>query len=541
MSGLFAPKLFRYFLTAGAASVVDVGGFALLCLTAHVPVAVSAVASFCVAAVVNYLLSSRLRVQRSAEPCGDSACSWWQPCGGLLVNVSVTLLGTSYLALAAGARQDHRRRDRISGQLLDQSSGGVPFISCRRASLGCEISLQDWMSALVCAVVGAVMFLVFGLLTLLRGHPEEDAYIMFRYADHVARGFGIVFNAAGPHAEGATDFLWMVMLSALDFIGIDVAVAAVILNALGAGLAAFLLAQVVSRSALPRGPRLIWLALGTVCVPFLSAAMAAYGCFSTMLYAAIALAAVDVSLRGAPRAVKWLPALALTLGLFRPDGVVIGAAVVLLGARRARSLGVFKPFLMVLAGAFVLGVQATSPGVTPTSGAAALAPLRQVEGGRHRQAGRTAGARADRGARHAGTGRQHPLAVHRRRAGSHTGGVAGFVPAVPGRPLVAGVAGPRERRVALCLAAGFADFCLPDPELLLEVPGAHPAGSRVFRDPGECQFVEAWPGQQWRRHGHGVAERAATAVCGRCIDQPSAGPGARVATLMSSPRAMAAH
>jgi len=34
-------KLFRYFLTAGAAAIVDVGGFAILCLT-PIPIAVSA-------------------------------------------------------------------------------------------------------------------------------------------------------------------------------------------------------------------------------------------------------------------------------------------------------------------------------------------------------------------------------------------------------------------------------------------------------------------------------------------------------------------
>jgi len=42
---------------------------------------------------------------------------------------------------------------------------------------------------------------------LTLGHPHEDAYILFRYAENLAAGHGIVFNVGGPRAEGATDFL----------------------------------------------------------------------------------------------------------------------------------------------------------------------------------------------------------------------------------------------------------------------------------------------------------------------------------------------
>ena len=206
----------------------------------------------------------------------------------------------------------------------------------------------------LCFAASAGTFFTFGFLTLRRGHPEEDAYIMFRYAEHVAHGRGIVFNPLGPRAEGATDFLWMVMLSALDALGIDVAVASVLLNALGAGIAAVILAMAVDAAKLPRGLRLPWLALTTACVPFLSSAMAAYGCFSSMLYAAIAVSAMHVCVRGRPGAVRLLPVLVLTLGLFRPDGVVLAAPVALLGAVRARALGLARPYLYGI-GAVALG------------------------------------------------------------------------------------------------------------------------------------------------------------------------------------------
>jgi putative flippase GtrA len=91
-------KLFRYFLTAGAAAIVDVGGFAILCLT-PIPIAVSAVTSFCLATVVNYLLSSRFAFNQSPTVRGFGVF-FVTAVGGLTVNVSVTLVGSLYLGIA---------------------------------------------------------------------------------------------------------------------------------------------------------------------------------------------------------------------------------------------------------------------------------------------------------------------------------------------------------------------------------------------------------------------------------------------------------
>jgi putative flippase GtrA len=91
-------KLFRYFLTAGTAAIVDVGGFALLCST-PIPIAVSAVTSFCLATVVNYLLSSRFAFNQSPTLRGFGLF-FVAAVGGLMVNVSVTLVGSLYLGIA---------------------------------------------------------------------------------------------------------------------------------------------------------------------------------------------------------------------------------------------------------------------------------------------------------------------------------------------------------------------------------------------------------------------------------------------------------
>jgi putative flippase GtrA len=93
-----ALKLVRYFCTAGVAAIVDVGGFAALSLT-PLPIPVSAVISFCVATVVNYLLTSRFAFHRAPTLPGYGLF-FVSALGGLLVNVTLTTAGSLYLGIA---------------------------------------------------------------------------------------------------------------------------------------------------------------------------------------------------------------------------------------------------------------------------------------------------------------------------------------------------------------------------------------------------------------------------------------------------------
>ena len=80
----------RYFVTAGIAAVVDVGGFALL-YRAGLPIAVAAVLSFGLAAIVNYLLTARL-VFGSRRSSRQFALFLGFATVGLLINVGLTLI-----------------------------------------------------------------------------------------------------------------------------------------------------------------------------------------------------------------------------------------------------------------------------------------------------------------------------------------------------------------------------------------------------------------------------------------------------------------
>lgn len=58
--------------------------------------------------------------------------------------------------------------------------------------------------------------LAFGVWCCSRVIPvtQDDAYIFFRYAENIARGFGPVFNRGGPAVEGFTSPIWTGLLAA---------------------------------------------------------------------------------------------------------------------------------------------------------------------------------------------------------------------------------------------------------------------------------------------------------------------------------------
>ena len=87
----FVSKLTRYIGTGGVAAVIDIGGFWLLDRL-RVTLPLAATTSFCVAAVVNYLLSSRLVFNRSLTWRGF-ILFFSVALIGLCVNVGVTVVG----------------------------------------------------------------------------------------------------------------------------------------------------------------------------------------------------------------------------------------------------------------------------------------------------------------------------------------------------------------------------------------------------------------------------------------------------------------
>ncbi|HKQ57338.1 MAG TPA: hypothetical protein VJY35_05685, partial [Candidatus Eisenbacteria bacterium] len=68
---------------------------------------------------------------------------------------------------------------------------------------------------------------------VFRGHVVDDAYISYRYAEHVASGLGYVFNPGEP-VEGASNLLWVLVLAGFHALGLHALPVSQVLGTLAA-------------------------------------------------------------------------------------------------------------------------------------------------------------------------------------------------------------------------------------------------------------------------------------------------------------------
>ncbi|MBK9453720.1 MAG: hypothetical protein IPN95_30880 [Bacteroidetes bacterium] len=155
--------------------------------------------------------------------------------------------------------------------------------------------------------------------------PFEDAAMLLRYSDHLAQGHGIVWNIGEAPVDGATDFLFMVMVAGLAKLGLNVATAARLL-----GLTAhFLTVAFVYRMHIRRGN-------GTALAAGISALIVATGpglnyceaLFGTSVFAFAGLVTYSFFLRlmedeSRPGLTTGFAVAGILTGLIRPEGVVL--------------------------------------------------------------------------------------------------------------------------------------------------------------------------------------------------------------------------
>src|SRR4051812_9761658 len=55
-------------------------------------------------------------------------------------------------------------------------------------------------------------------------YMPDDAYITYRYAENLAAGKGLVFNAAAQPVEGYSNLSWIILLAGLSKLGLDIPV-----------------------------------------------------------------------------------------------------------------------------------------------------------------------------------------------------------------------------------------------------------------------------------------------------------------------------
>jgi hypothetical protein len=177
--------------------------------------------------------------------------------------------------------------------------------------------------ALIIGMTGALLALCAFLVILATGHLDEDAYILLTYSQHLATGHGIVWDLVHGPAEGATDFLWMVLIAGLRYVGIDVGAAAGLLNATG-----FLMSYIaISQVARLQGLALHLLLALALLVSHITAA--SLGGFSTHFYCGVFALTCCFAVR---RDYPYLAFSLLTLALVRPDGVILAFGIMIVVA-----------------------------------------------------------------------------------------------------------------------------------------------------------------------------------------------------------------
>ena len=153
-------------------------------------------------------------------------------------------------------------------------------------------------------------------------YMPDDAYITYRYAENLATGHGLVFNAAAPPVEGYSNLSWIVLLAGLARRGFDLPVWAAnlgaVLSVVNLGLGFALAYEIVRR----RGTALIAPALLALTAPY---ALWARGGLETMWYATVLLLSgwlVVLGLGGRIWAYPLAAAALLVLALTRHDGAI---------------------------------------------------------------------------------------------------------------------------------------------------------------------------------------------------------------------------
>ncbi len=187
----------------------------------------------------------------------------------------------------------------------------------------------------------------------------DDAYITFRYARNLARGFGPVFNV-GERVEGCTTFLQMAVLAAFAWLGVDLRLAA---TAIGFGCLfaiAIAGARFIVRAETAAGDETAWpwffAVLLVGCSP---ATFWAKSGMETTWYAAAYFGALLVASREVQRERLPLGSALLTTAaaLLRPDGVALAGAIGLYWLtaaprRRWRNAAAFGAIFAILYGGY---------------------------------------------------------------------------------------------------------------------------------------------------------------------------------------------
>ena len=219
--------------------------------------------------------------------------------------------------------------------------GGRAFYAVPRPGAAAEARLGRAMLALsaLCFLLSAVAWRE-TVMRLRSAIVIDDAFILYRYAEHWAAGFGPTWNVGEAHAEGYSSPLFVALLAAGKALGADVPALA---EALGIACSLSTVALLLWLTHSMTG-RAAWALLaGAILLVHPSFALWAVGGMETPLYTLLLLgvvAAVHRSTTSERRRALWALSLLLSLAaLARTEGVLAAAALAALAPFAPPSLG----------------------------------------------------------------------------------------------------------------------------------------------------------------------------------------------------------
>lgn len=196
-----------------------------------------------------------------------------------------------------------------------------------------QLSLQRLERSRDFALVGCLVIATVANFLAHRQFYFEDAFITFRYADHLAQGLGMVFNP-GERVLGTSSALYTLLLAMLSWIGIDVVDAGGLVYAACLSATGYIVARHLGRCGYPNAG----VAFALMAVWGVGGTFRFFG-METALYMLLIVASVSKAARAtAADENPW--GLGVLLGLTcltRYDGMVVAFVIGLfLWARRRR-------------------------------------------------------------------------------------------------------------------------------------------------------------------------------------------------------------
>lgn len=221
------------------------------------------------------------------------------------------------------------------------------------------LSLLDLL--IIAGVV--ILAILFGMLFYEFVHaPYEDALILMRYSENLGHGYGIVWNIGEAPVDGATDFLFMVLLAGAVKLGFNIFTSVLVIGFIShLATIALLYVMVID---LWKAPRIVAL-LSTFLVAFGPGLGYVDAYFGTPFFGFWGLLTGYFAIKYATAGEKPVHAVlfavsGLIAGLTRPDGVLLAGLMMLalvfyLGVRRSFRIGaVFALIFLVFGGGYFL-------------------------------------------------------------------------------------------------------------------------------------------------------------------------------------------